>query len=100
MASFTLVLISQHGNADPVSRSAGGRRTVSRFRCHGSPRNSRQRSIQAIALERKMSLLISVWKDEQLTREVVVRPDGMFSFPLVGDVRQKIERSRRFVLIL
>jgi len=30
-------------------------------------------------------LLISVWKDEQLTREVVVRPDGMFSFPLVGD---------------
>jgi polysaccharide export outer membrane protein len=31
-------------------------------------------------------LLISVWKDEQLTKEVVVRPDGMFSFPLVGDV--------------
>ena len=30
-------------------------------------------------------MLISVWKDEQLTREVVVRPDGMFSFPLVGD---------------
>ena len=32
-------------------------------------------------------MLISVWKDEQLTREVVVRPDGMFSFPLVGDVQ-------------
>lgn len=32
-------------------------------------------------------LLISVWKDEQLTREVVVRPDGMFSFPLIGDIR-------------
>lgn len=31
-------------------------------------------------------LMISVWKDEHLTREVVVRPDGMFSFPLVGDV--------------
>jgi polysaccharide biosynthesis/export protein len=30
-------------------------------------------------------MLISVWKDEHLTREVVVRPDGMFSFPLVGD---------------
>lgn len=29
---------------------------------------------------------ISVWKDEQLTKEVVVRPDGMVSFPLVGDV--------------
>jgi polysaccharide export outer membrane protein len=31
-------------------------------------------------------VLISVWKDEQLTREVVVRPDGMVSFPLVGDL--------------
>jgi polysaccharide export outer membrane protein len=32
-------------------------------------------------------MLVSVWKDEQLTREVVVRPDGMFSFPLIGDVQ-------------
>ncbi len=32
-------------------------------------------------------LMVSVWKDEQLTREVVVRPDGSFSFPLVGDIR-------------
>jgi len=31
-------------------------------------------------------LIISVWKDEHLTREVVVRPDGAISFPLVGDV--------------
>lgn len=31
-------------------------------------------------------LFISVWKDEHLTREVVVRPDGMISFPLVGDM--------------
>ena len=29
---------------------------------------------------------VSVWRDEQLTQEVVVRPDGMISFPLVGDV--------------
>ncbi|MBH0201193.1 MAG: polysaccharide export protein [Nitrospira sp.] len=33
------------------------------------------------------TLLVSVWKDEQLTREVIVRPDGMFSFPLVGDIQ-------------
>jgi len=32
-------------------------------------------------------LFISVWKDEHLTREVVVRPDGMLSFPLVGDIQ-------------
>jgi polysaccharide biosynthesis/export protein len=30
---------------------------------------------------------VSVWKDEQLTKEIVVRPDGMFSFPLVGDIQ-------------
>ncbi len=32
-------------------------------------------------------LLMSVWRDEQLTKEVVVRPDGMVSFPLVGDLQ-------------
>ena len=32
-------------------------------------------------------MLVSVWKDEYLTKEVVVRPDGMFSFPLVGDIQ-------------
>jgi protein involved in polysaccharide export with SLBB domain len=29
---------------------------------------------------------ISVWKDETLTRSVVVLPDGKISFPLIGDV--------------
>ena len=32
-------------------------------------------------------LEISVWKEESLTKQVVVRPDGAFSFPLVGDVQ-------------
>lgn len=32
-------------------------------------------------------LAISVWKDEALTREVIVRPDGKISFPLIGDVK-------------
>jgi polysaccharide export outer membrane protein len=32
-------------------------------------------------------LEISVWKDETLTQQVVVRPDGAFSFPLIGDVQ-------------
>jgi polysaccharide export outer membrane protein len=32
------------------------------------------------------TMKISVWRDEQLTQEVIVRPDGMISFPLVGDV--------------
>jgi len=31
-------------------------------------------------------LNISVWKDEALTCSCVVRPDGAFSFPLIGDI--------------
>ncbi|MDP3597523.1 MAG: polysaccharide biosynthesis/export family protein, partial [Nitrospirota bacterium] len=31
-------------------------------------------------------LKVAVWKDEQLTQETVVRPDGMITFPLIGDV--------------
>ena len=31
-------------------------------------------------------VMISVWKDENLTRDAIVRPDGMVSFPLIGDV--------------
>jgi polysaccharide export outer membrane protein len=29
---------------------------------------------------------ISVWRDETLTRQVMVRPDGRISFPLIGDI--------------
>jgi len=32
-------------------------------------------------------LEISVWKDEALTKQVVVRPDGWISFPLIGDIQ-------------
>lgn len=31
-------------------------------------------------------LQISVWKDDLLSREVTVRPDGFISFPLIGEV--------------
>jgi polysaccharide export outer membrane protein len=31
-------------------------------------------------------LEVSVWKEEDLQRETLVRPDGKFSFPLAGDV--------------
>lgn len=53
-------------------------------------------------------LLISVWEDERMTREVLVRPDGMISFPLIGEVeaaghtaaelqRQILKRLRTFI---
>ncbi len=30
-------------------------------------------------------LLVSVWKEEDLNQEVIIRPDGRISFPLVGE---------------
>ena len=32
-------------------------------------------------------LMVSIWKDESLTREVVVLPDGTISFPLIGLIK-------------
>jgi polysaccharide biosynthesis/export protein len=32
------------------------------------------------------TLEISVWRDESLSRELTVPPDGVISFPLVGDI--------------
>ncbi len=45
-------------------------------------------------------LEVSVWKEEDLQRQAIVRPDGFFSFPLTGDIRaegQTIEAIRREV---
>jgi polysaccharide export outer membrane protein len=32
------------------------------------------------------SLVVSVWKEQELQAEVLVRPDGGLSFPLAGDI--------------
>lgn len=32
-------------------------------------------------------LMVSIWKDESLTQEVVVLPDGTISFPLIGVIK-------------
>ena len=45
-------------------------------------------------------LEVSVWKEEDLQKQAMVRPDGYFSFPLAGDIRAEgrtIEDVRREV---
>ena len=32
-------------------------------------------------------LIVNVWRNQDLSREVAVRPDGLISMPLIGDVR-------------
>ena len=46
------------------------------------------------------ALEISVWKEQDLQKQTIVRPDGYFSFPLTGDIRAEgrtIEDVRREV---
>lgn len=51
---------------------------------------------------------VSVWKEQDLQREILIRPDGGFTFPLVGEIdasgrtveeirAQVAERLKRFV---
>ena len=43
-------------------------------------------------------LQVSVWREPDLTQEVIVRPDGAFSFPIVGEVNavgKTVEELRR-----
>jgi polysaccharide export outer membrane protein len=45
-------------------------------------------------------LSVSVWREEELTQSVIVRPDGQISFPLVGEARaagQTIEDLRTLI---
>jgi len=32
-------------------------------------------------------LVVSVWKEEEMSQRVIVRPDGYISFPLVGEIQ-------------
>ena len=34
-------------------------------------------------------LEVVVWRNQDLSREVVIRPDGKVSMPLIGDVKQR-----------
>lgn len=40
----------------------------------------------AYALNPGDVLRVSVWREEELSREVIVRPDGRITFPLIGEV--------------
>jgi polysaccharide export outer membrane protein len=45
-------------------------------------------------------LSVSVWREADLQRDVLVRPDGKFSFPLAGDVQAKgksVEQVRQIL---
>jgi polysaccharide export outer membrane protein len=40
-------------------------------------------------------LHVAVWKEEDLTQDILVRPDGHFTFPLAGDVDAKGKNAQQ-----
>ena len=60
----------------------------------GSPRNMQDQAIvpskssEYIICEQDV-LFVYVWQNDDLSQEVLVRPDGRISFPLIGDVQAK-----------
>ena len=45
-------------------------------------------------------LMVSVWKEEDMTQEVIVRPDGQITFPLAGEAKaagNSIEDLRQLI---
>jgi len=43
-------------------------------------------AVQAYLLQPGDILQVSVWREQELQSEVIIRPDGILSFPLSGDV--------------
>lgn len=52
----------------------------------GVGREAAAQQLQDYTLSPGDAVEVSVWKEPDLTKPVVVRPDGKFSFPLVGEV--------------
>ena len=52
----------------------------------GVPAHSQDAPANRYRVQPGDTLEVSVWKEEDLIREVLVRPDGLFSFPLVGEI--------------
>ena len=50
------------------------------------PFTSRAAEVQPYAVQPGDVLTVTVWKEADLQREVLVRPDGGLSFPLAGDI--------------
>lgn len=48
---------------------------------------SQESAIAAYTINPGDVLSVTVWKEEDLQRQVLVRPDGAFSFPLAGEIQ-------------
>ena len=52
-----------------------------------APLQAQESAISAYKINPGDVLSVTVWKEEDLQRQVLVRPDGAFSFPLAGEIQ-------------
>jgi polysaccharide export outer membrane protein len=65
-----------------------------------SPLTHAQQADELYSINPGDVLSVSVWKEEDLNQEVIVRPDGYISFPLVGEAKaagSSIEALRKLI---
>ncbi len=63
----------------------------------GLPANAQEAGLTPYTINPGDVLSVTVWKEEDLQRQVLVRPDGAFSFPLAGEIQatgQSVEDVR------
>jgi len=50
------------------------------------PAQAQQQALADYTLQPGDEINVAVWREEDLQRNILVRPDGKFSFPLVGEI--------------
>ena len=95
-----LAIIAFTSGALPLAVSAEDQTAVT----NANPTLTSDRPIATATFDYKINpadiILVSVWREEDLQREVLIRPDGKFSFPLAGDIDAKgksIEQIRELL---
>jgi polysaccharide export outer membrane protein len=95
MALALLVLVSSLGRpanaqSDPAAQSSSKQVDVAKAQ-PATPDTPAQRVAdvrpESYVIGAEDMLVINVWKEPEMSRQVPVRPDGMISLPLLGDIK-------------
>jgi len=94
-AAFALAAVAYGGEGEPKAKESES------LAASASGKESKEKAEEyPFVLGPGDVLDISVWGDQTLSKQVLVRPDGKISFPLIGDVKAKgltVESLRREV---
>jgi polysaccharide export outer membrane protein len=85
-AWLAVLAVSAHAQTPSSSRQASAPPNAPPAAQQVQQQAAQQARTPAYTLHAGDQLEISVWKEPELQKAIVVRPDGRFSFPLVGEI--------------